>query len=115
MSLAATIHVTVVYSPTARVLHTLSMNLPAQASVGAALAAAAQDARFSTASSNAAQVGVWGRKAVSTQMLKDGDRVEIYRSLRVDPKIARRERFQKQGAKSAGLFAQRRPGAKPGY
>jgi uncharacterized protein len=115
MSLTATIHITVAYSPTARVLHTLSLNLPAQSSVADALAAASQDPRFSMASSSAAQVGVWGKKVASNQTLKDGDRVEIYRKLRVDPKIARRERFQKQGAKSAGLFAQRRPGAKPGY
>jgi putative ubiquitin-RnfH superfamily antitoxin RatB of RatAB toxin-antitoxin module len=41
--------------------------------------------------------------------------LEILRSLRVDPKVARRERFQRQGAKTAGLFAKRRVGAKPGY
>jgi putative ubiquitin-RnfH superfamily antitoxin RatB of RatAB toxin-antitoxin module len=41
--------------------------------------------------------------------------VEIYRGLLVDPKVARRERFRKQGARAAGLFAKRRPGAKPGY
>jgi hypothetical protein len=29
--------------------------------------------------------------------------------------VARRERFSKQGAKSAGLFAQRRAGSKAGY
>ncbi|MGH8819682.1 MAG: RnfH family protein, partial [Rhodoferax sp.] len=31
------------------------------------------------------------------------------------PKVARRERFRKQGARTAGLFAKKRPGAKPGY
>jgi len=41
--------------------------------------------------------------------------VEIWRPLRVDPKLARRERFGRQGARSAGLFAKRRPGSKPGY
>ena len=40
---------------------------------------------------------------------------EFYRALVVDPKVARRERFQKQGARSAGLFARRRAGAKQGY
>ena len=61
--------------------------------------------------------GVWGRKATSNQVLRDYDQVEIYRALRVDPKVARRERFGQQGAKekSAGLFAQRRAGAKAGY
>jgi putative ubiquitin-RnfH superfamily antitoxin RatB of RatAB toxin-antitoxin module len=53
---------------------------------------------------------------VSTDhVLNPTDRVEVLRGLRVDPKVARRERFQKQGARTAGLFAKRRPGAKPGY
>lgn len=60
-------------------------------------------------------LGVWGRKASATQLLREGDRVEIVRPLLVDPKVARRERFTRQGAKSAGLFASRRPGAKAGY
>jgi putative ubiquitin-RnfH superfamily antitoxin RatB of RatAB toxin-antitoxin module len=37
------------------------------------------------------------------------------RTLKVDPKVARRERFVKQGAKAAGLFSQRRAGGKAGY
>jgi putative ubiquitin-RnfH superfamily antitoxin RatB of RatAB toxin-antitoxin module len=41
--------------------------------------------------------------------------LEFYRALRVDPKVARRERFNKQGSRGAGLFSKRRPGAKPGY
>ena len=60
-------------------------------------------------------VGVWGRKAALDQSLQDGDRVELVRDLRVDPKVARRERFAGQGARSAGLFSRRRPGAKSGY
>jgi putative ubiquitin-RnfH superfamily antitoxin RatB of RatAB toxin-antitoxin module len=47
--------------------------------------------------------------------LRDLDRVEIYRPLTVDPKVARRQRFNKQGAKAAGLFARKRAGAKAGY
>lgn len=62
-----------------------------------------------------AEVGIWGRKAAWDTPLRENDRVEIYRGLLVDPKVARRERFQKQGARAAGLFAKRRPGAKPGY
>ncbi len=60
-------------------------------------------------------LGVWGRRCEASQALKPGDRLEIYRPLRVDPKVARRERFKGQGARTAGLFARRRPGAKPGY
>jgi putative ubiquitin-RnfH superfamily antitoxin RatB of RatAB toxin-antitoxin module len=42
------------------------------------------------------------------QRVRDGDRIEIYRPLKVDPKVARRERFRKQGSRSAGLFARKR-------
>ena len=60
-------------------------------------------------------LGIWGRKVSAGQTLRNKDRVEIYRPLLVDPKVARRERFTRQGAKSAGLFARRRPGSKAGY
>ena len=60
-------------------------------------------------------VGVWGRKVALTHMLRDRDRIEIYRPLKVDPKVARRERFARQGARTAGLFTKKRPGAKAGY
>lgn len=59
--------------------------------------------------------GVWGRVQPLTHPLRDGDRVEIYQPLKVDPKVARRERFAKQGARSAGLFASRRTNSKAGY
>lgn len=60
-------------------------------------------------------LGIWGQKAGLNTVLRDQDRVEFYRGLKVDPKVARRERFNKQGARGTGLFAKRRPGAKPGY
>ena len=60
-------------------------------------------------------VGIWGRKTHASRVLEANDRLEIYRPLVVDPKVARRQRFGQQGARSAGLFAKRRPGAKPGY
>ena len=56
-----------------------------------------------------AGVGVWGRKARLEQVLRDGDRVEVYRPLQVDPKLARRERFRRQGVRAAGLFARNKP------
>ena len=60
--------------------------------------------------------GVWGKKVASSHILRDRDRLEVYRPLTVDPKVARRERFVRQGAKkAAGLFAKRRLGAKAGY
>jgi len=47
--------------------------------------------------------------------MHEQDRLELYRPLLVDPKEARRARFEAQGARSVGLFARRRPGAKAGY
>ena len=59
--------------------------------------------------------GVWGRLQAADFVLADGDRVEAYRNLTVDPKVARRERFAKQGARGTGLFANQREHAKSGY
>lgn len=61
------------------------------------------------------KLGIWGKRSSLGNLLKNHDRIEIYRPLRVDPKVARRERFSSQGAKRAGLFINKRPGAKAGY
>ena len=60
-------------------------------------------------------VGVWGRVVGRHVLLAHLDRLEIYRPLTVDPKVARRERFARQGARTTGLFARRRAGGKSGY
>jgi putative ubiquitin-RnfH superfamily antitoxin RatB of RatAB toxin-antitoxin module len=41
-------------------------------------------------------VGIWGRAAALDAPLADGDRVEIYRPLLMDPKEARRRRAQRR-------------------
>lgn len=41
------------------------------------------------------RVGIFARKASLDMMLRDGDRVEIYRPLKIDPKEARRRRAGK--------------------
>lgn len=38
-------------------------------------------------------VGIWGKLQSLDHVLRDKDRIEIYRGLRVDPKQARRERY----------------------
>ncbi|MBS7806445.1 RnfH family protein [Variovorax sp. PCZ-1] len=108
------ISVLLVYSPAPRVVHELILNVPSGTRLSDARALAAQDPRFAHLPSEAS-FGVWGRKVTIHHSLRHEERLEIYRPLRVDPKVARRERFKKQGAKSAGLFAKRRPGAKAGY
>jgi putative ubiquitin-RnfH superfamily antitoxin RatB of RatAB toxin-antitoxin module len=105
--------VTVSYSPGPRQVLEWPVDLPEGAS--------ARDAVLASGWCEAcpgqepADLGVWGRRCTPDHVVREGDRVEIYRGLLVDPKVARRERFRKQGARAAGLFAKRRPGAKPGY
>ena len=36
-------------------------------------------------------VGIWGRAVQEDQSLREGDRIEIYRSLLIDPRAARRQ------------------------
>jgi len=40
-------------------------------------------------------VGIWSKPARPETVLGDGDRIEIYRPLQVDPKEARRRRVEK--------------------
>lgn len=42
-----------------------------------------------------AKVGIWSRTAKRKDVLKDGDRVEIYRPLIADPKEVRKRRAEK--------------------
>src|SRR5512141_1005478 len=44
---------------------------------------------------DAARVGIFGRVVSPTTPLREGDRVEIYRPLKIDPKEARRRRARK--------------------
>ncbi|MDR1968414.1 MAG: RnfH family protein [Burkholderiaceae bacterium] len=103
------ITVTVAYSPAARQVHEVSLSLPTGSTVRAAIDASGLLARYPDIQLATGVVGVWERKARPDHPLRDGDRVEIWRPLRVDPKLARRERFGKQGARAAGLFAKTRP------
>ena len=107
--------VIVMYSPGPRQVLEWPLQVPEGATVRDAVLASGFAAACPQQDVDRLDVGVWGRRCTLQQLLRDGDRVEVYRPLLVDPKVARRERFQKQGARAAGLFAKRRPGAKPGY
>jgi putative ubiquitin-RnfH superfamily antitoxin RatB of RatAB toxin-antitoxin module len=112
--------VTLVYSPEARRIHEWAVDVPehATAQQGLALLMTLLQANAPLdvpQQPDSLTLAVWGRKAIASQSLRDGDRLEWLRPLRVDPKRARRERFQQQGARNTGLFARRRAGAKPGY
>jgi putative ubiquitin-RnfH superfamily antitoxin RatB of RatAB toxin-antitoxin module len=113
--MAETVNVTVLFSPHPRIVFEWTLALPQGATVLQALESSGLKAEFPDADLRRAAVGVWGRRVRLDQPVRERDRVEIYRELKVDPKLARRERFRKQGARAAGLFARKRKGAKPGY
>ena len=109
------LHITVAYAPAPRQVVEVALQLPPGATLADAVQASGLCQRFPDIDLAHGSVGVWGRKAPPDQPLRSDDRVEIWRPLTVDPKLARRERYKAQGAGQAGLFAQRRPGAKQGY
>jgi putative ubiquitin-RnfH superfamily antitoxin RatB of RatAB toxin-antitoxin module len=41
------------------------------------------------------KAGIWGKAKTPDTVLRDHDRVELYRPLTVDPKEARRQRYQR--------------------
>ncbi len=47
--------------------------------------------------SSSITVGVWGKVRPYSHLLRDGDRVEIYRALQADPKDARRAKVDAAG------------------
>lgn len=107
MAEGAGLRVAVMYSPAPRRVDERQVRLPAGATVLDALQASGVQAAYPGLDLRTALVGIWGRKAGLQQPLREGDRVEIHRPLRVDPKLARRERFKKQGMRTAGLFARK--------
>ncbi|MBK9574537.1 MAG: RnfH family protein [Rhodoferax sp.] len=103
--------VTAVYSPNSGQVVEKTLNLPAGSTFGDAIEASGFLKQWPELVSAGARSGLWGQKVSRDHRLREGDRVELYRALKVDPKTSRRERFSKQGARTAGLFA--RPGAGP--
>ena len=109
------IQVALVYSPAPRQVREWALELAQGCTVAQALCVSGLWDEFPQLRHHTLSVGIWGLKSGLDHQLNDRDRIEIYRELRVDPKVARRERFNRQGSKSAGLFAKTRPGAKAGY
>ena len=101
------------YASAPRTVHTLMLVVPDRCTIDQALALSGWLQTFPELTTLCP--GIWNRKAARHTLLREGDRVEFYRGLRVDPKVARRERFMGQGSRGTGLFSRRRPGAKSGY
>ena len=90
----ARIRVEVAYvEPPREFLH--AVELDAGATVADAIAASGIADTFPALDAAQCKVGVFARPATHDRVLRDGDRVEIYRPLIVNPKEARRRRAQK--------------------
>lgn len=70
----------------------IEVDLAEGADVAAALAAARVAERYPEIPLDRCDVGVWSRISARDTVLREGDRVEIYRPLAADAKAMRRER-----------------------
>ncbi|MDE2275801.1 MAG: RnfH family protein [Burkholderiales bacterium] len=92
---ATPLRVEVVYCPAPGLTDRVGVQLAAGATVADALRASGLLTRHALAAEGL-QVGVWSRRRTLQTALREGDRVEIYRPLTVDPKEARRRRQRRQ-------------------
>ena len=79
----------------------IALELPEPASVQMAIdAARASVPEIAPVAANAVAVGVWGKVRARDYLLRDGDRVELYRALEADPKDARRANARRTAGKT---------------
>lgn len=90
----AELRIDLFWSPVPGELREQRLTLPADATLGQAIAASGW---FEAAAIAGLSVGIWGRSKPLDTPLREGDRVEVYRPLTVDPKEARRQRFRAAG------------------
>lgn len=109
---SARLRVTVAWSPAPRVVREWRLELAPGSTARDALEASPLYSEFPALREQSPALAVWSRAASPAQVLRDGDRLEVLRPLQVDPKVARRERFQRQGARTAGLFSKRQAGGR---
>lgn len=117
------LRVVMCWSLAPRHVHEMALQVPVGSTVQDVLEQGVAQCLSDQASSDSAalsslqfqQPGIWGKKVLWTQVVQEGDRIELYRPLKVDPKVARRQRFKRQGKGRTGLFAKRKTGSAAGY
>jgi uncharacterized protein len=95
---AADIGVEVVYAEPQRVI-IKELRLGPGSRVADALRLAAVDSDFAGVDLANSALGIFGKATQPDHILQHGDRVEIYRPLTADPKLARRARAQQSRQK----------------
>ncbi|MBA4176618.1 MAG: RnfH family protein [Leptothrix sp. (in: Bacteria)] len=96
----AELHVEVVYCPSPGEVDLRALSLAPGATVADAVRASGLLDRHDLVLADL-RLGVWCRTRAADVPLRDRDRVEIYRPLTVDPKEARRQRYQRHKDKAA--------------
>jgi putative ubiquitin-RnfH superfamily antitoxin RatB of RatAB toxin-antitoxin module len=91
----ALLRVQVAYSPQPGVVDLVDLTLPGASTLADALARSGLMDRHALGDPKALMCGVWAKLRPLNHPLRDGDRVEVYRPLLVDPKEARRQRYRK--------------------
>jgi len=76
----------------------LPARLPAGATIDGAVRASGIAAMLPGVDLAGLKTGLWGKIKPGTTVLRDGDRVEIYRPLQADPNTARQHRVAKKRA-----------------
>jgi putative ubiquitin-RnfH superfamily antitoxin RatB of RatAB toxin-antitoxin module len=100
MAPAEALDIEVVYCPGPGLVDLVSLRLPSGATVSDALAASGIAERHGLPA-DGLRLGVWCKPREAHSVLRHLDRVEIYRALTVDPKEARRQRYQQHRASLA--------------
>jgi hypothetical protein len=88
----AIIQVDVICSPAVGDVRQIGLSLPMGASVRDALVRSGLCPMADKGDVSSLRIGVWGELKPLDHLLRDRDRVEVYRPLLIDPKEARRRR-----------------------
>lgn len=92
---ADSVQVLVTWSPRPREVCQWHLTLPKGSTLDDALQASGLNTLLDSELGAGLQVGIWAKSRPRDTLLRDQDRVEVWRSLSVDPKEARRQRYRR--------------------
>jgi uncharacterized protein len=110
MAPAELLRVEVLYCAGPKLIDLTELRLPAGTTVADALRASGLRERHGPLI-DSLRIGVWNKAKEPGTLLREGDRVELYRPLLVDPKEARRQRYQQHRQSQAARDAKKKPKA----
>lgn len=96
MAPAERLRVSVAYSPRAGEVDEVVLEVPCGATLIDAILASGVLHRYPELDLAQSKLGIWGRVQPQSAVLRERDRVEVYRPLQVDPKEARRLRYRRK-------------------